>query len=103
MRSPSPARRTVIEPTLALPILGLKTITRAETISITVTAVVKGTRLSPSRALGRAKPVVASLTSTGTRMESRLKFTRAGTYKISASAARPNDNLRSVNGTQRLT
>ena len=101
MRSPSPARRTVIEPTLALPILGLTTITRAETISIT--GVAKGARVSPSRALGRAKPVVASLTSTGTRMESRLKFTRAGTYKISASAARPNDNLRSVNGTQRLT
>jgi hypothetical protein len=102
-RSASPARVTVITPTSALPISGLKTITRGQTNSITSTGLVTGARVSLSRALGRAKPVVTSRTSTGTWVESRLGFTRGGSCTITASASGPNDDLRALNGAARLT
>jgi hypothetical protein len=96
------ARLTVTKPTLALHITGLKTITHGKTLAITVTGLVKGAQVSLSRKLGRAKAALTTVTSTGTRMVFHIKFTKKGTYKITASATGPNDNFRSASGTERV-
>lgn len=89
------------KPTLTLHIKGLKVVRHGNTLTITVTGLVRGARVHLSRKLGRLV-ATSTTTSRGGSVVFHVRFTKRGTYQLTATATGPNDIFRAAHAREKV-